>query len=60
MPDKKEVSSLVREQVHNVLNDLLNEPIPPYAVLGVELVVHAGLIKRIKTKREIQIEAKEE
>ena len=47
------------EQVLSVLSDLLKEPVPPYSVLGVEFVVHGGEIRRIKTKREIQVVVQE-
>jgi len=57
MPESRTVPPETRHQIQNALNLLLyKEPLPSYAVLGLDFVVHAGVIKRIKTKCEIQIE----
>jgi hypothetical protein len=42
------------------LSTLDKEPMPYYAVLGLEFIVHAGSIRRIKTKREVQCQIEPE
>jgi hypothetical protein len=41
------------------MKELLSEPLPPYSTLGLQITVHGGTIRRVKTTREINTEIKE-
>ena len=56
MPNKQnEISAHVLKQIQLSLHELLREPLQPYSIIGLEIHVHDGSVKRIKTKRESQI-----
>jgi hypothetical protein len=46
----------VKAKIQESLDNLLNESIPPYSVLKIELHIHDGQVKRIKTSKESQME----
>jgi hypothetical protein len=50
------VSPAVLEQAQAALADLVKEPLPSYGYLGLDIIIHAGKVIRIKTNRENQIQ----
>jgi len=61
MSDNRDVPPVIRQQIQNALDELLyKKPLPSYAVLGLDFIVHAGVIQRIKTKCEIQCQVETE
>jgi hypothetical protein len=54
--NEMQVPAAVWDKVQMAMRDLLKDPLPPYSVLGIDVVVHDGTIKRIKTRREVQID----
>ena len=60
MLKKRSEDTKIWEKVLPELKELLKEPIPPYSVIGVELIIHAGNICRIRTKKEVQVAVQKE
>jgi len=53
--EKFEIPTPVWEQILQALKDLLREPVPPFSVLGIDVIVHDGKVQRIETKKEVKI-----
>jgi len=53
--EKFEIPTPVGEQILQTLKDLLREPVPPFSVLGIDVIIHGGQVQRIETKKEVKI-----
>jgi hypothetical protein len=48
------IQTNILKQIQVTLYELLKDPLQPYCIIGVEIHIHDGFIKRIKTKKETQ------
>jgi hypothetical protein len=54
------VSEPAKELIQEALTQLLAEPVPAFGTLGIEVVMHQGVARRVRIKTDNQIELTDE
>lgn len=50
-----EIPTFVWEHIMRAFVDLFKGPLPPFSVLGIDVIIHDGRVQRIETKKEAKI-----